>query len=44
VTKASKHKLDNLKDPVRGLECDDDEQHFKERLRTLTKTKPPKDD
>jgi hypothetical protein len=32
--------LDKFKDAARDLECDDDEQRFKERLGKLVKQKP----
>lgn len=32
--------LDKFKEAARGLECDDDEQRFKERLGKLVKHKP----
>lgn len=32
--------LDKFKDAARELECDDDEQRFKERLGKLVKVKP----
>ena len=35
-----KPQLDKFKDAARELECDDDEQRFKERLGKLVKTKP----
>jgi hypothetical protein len=31
---------DKFKEAARELECDDDEQHFKERLGKLVKQKP----
>ena len=31
---------DKFKDAARELECDDDDQRFKERLRKVTKRKP----
>lgn len=33
--------LDKFKEAARELECDDDEQRFKERLGKLVKQKPP---
>jgi hypothetical protein len=36
-----KPQLDKFKDAARELECDDDEQRFKERLGTLVRVKPP---
>ena len=39
-----KSQLDKFKEAARDLECDDDEQRFKERLGKLVKpTKPPKE-
>lgn len=35
-----KSQLDKFKDAARELECDDDEQHFKERLGKLVKKAP----
>lgn len=35
-----KPQLDKFKDAARELECDDDEQRFKERLGKLVKAKP----
>jgi hypothetical protein len=35
-----KPQLDKFKDAARELECDDDEQRFKERLGKLVKKKP----
>jgi hypothetical protein len=35
-----KTQLDKFKDAARELECDDDEQRFKERLGKLVKPKP----
>lgn len=35
-----KRQLDKFKDAARELECDDDEQRFKERLGKLVKTTP----
>jgi hypothetical protein len=35
-----KPQIDKFKDAARELECDDDEQHFKERLGKLVKAKP----
>lgn len=32
--------LDKFKEAARDLECDDDEQRFRERLGKLVKTKP----
>jgi hypothetical protein len=37
---AEKPQLDKFKDAARELECDDDEQRFKERLGKLMKQKP----
>ena len=41
-TKATEQKsqLDKFKEAARELECDDDEQRFKERLGKLVKQKP----
>lgn len=39
---AKKSQLDKFKDAARELECDDDEQRFKERLGKLVKAKPEK--
>ena len=36
--------LDKFKEAARELECDDDEQRFKERLGKLVKAKPDKPD
>lgn len=38
-----KSQLDKFKEAARDLECDDDEQHFKDRLGNLVKQKPKKD-
>ena len=38
-----KSQLDKFKDAARELECDDDEQRFKERLGELVKAKPDKE-
>jgi hypothetical protein len=35
-----KPQIDKFKDAARDLECDDDEQRFKERLGKLVKQKP----
>lgn len=35
-----KSQIDKFKDAARELECDDDEQRFKERLKKLTKAAP----
>lgn len=35
-----KSQLDKFKEAARELECDDDEQHFKERLGKLARAKP----
>ena len=35
-----KTQLDKFKDAARELECDDDEQRFKERVGKLVKAKP----
>lgn len=37
-----KPQLDKFKEAARELECDDDEQGFKERLRKLVKKAPDK--
>jgi hypothetical protein len=37
-----KSQLDKFKDAARELECDDDDQRFKERLGKLVKVKPEK--
>lgn len=37
---ASKSQLDKFKDAARELECDDDEQRFKERVGKLMTAKP----
>ena len=34
-----KPQLDKFKEAARELECDDDEQHFKERVRKLARRK-----
>jgi hypothetical protein len=34
-----KSQLDKFKDAARELECDDDEQHFKDRLRRVAAAK-----
>lgn len=39
---AEKSQLDKFKDAARELECDDDEQRFKERVGKLVKAKPSK--
>ena len=41
-TKPTKQ-LDKFKDAARELECDDDEQRFKERLGKLVKVKPSRE-
>lgn len=35
-----KSQLDKFKDAARDLECDDDEQHFKDKLGKIVKAKP----
>ena len=35
-----KPQLDKFKDAARELECDDDEQRFKDRLKDVAKAKP----
>jgi hypothetical protein len=44
LIKGEKTQLDKFKEAARELECDDDEQRFKERLGKLVKapTKPDK--
>jgi hypothetical protein len=37
-----KPQIDKFKDTARELECDDDEQRFKERLGKLVRGKPEK--
>lgn len=37
-----KSQLDKFKEAARDLECDDDEQHFKDRLGKLVTQKPEK--
>jgi hypothetical protein len=37
-----KSQLEKFKEAARDLECDDDEQRFKERLGSLVKAKPEK--
>lgn len=39
---SEKLQIDKFKDAARELECDDDEQRFKERLGNLVKPKPGK--
>jgi hypothetical protein len=39
-----KSQLDKFKDKARELECDDDEQRFKERLGKLVKAKRPNEE
>lgn len=39
-----KSQLDKFKDAARELECDDDEQRFKERVGKLVKPKQEKND
>lgn len=39
---ADKKQIDKFKEAARELECDDDEQHFKERLGKLVKPKDSK--
>ena len=34
--------LDKFKQAARALECDDDDQRFKERLKEIAKAKPEK--
>jgi len=40
VMEDEKPQIDKFKDAARELECDDDEQRFKERLGKLVKAKP----
>lgn len=40
MTEKPKPQLDKFKDAARELECDDDEQRFKERLGKLVKPRP----
>jgi hypothetical protein len=35
-----KAQIDKFKDAARELECDDDDQRFKERVKNLAKQKP----
>jgi len=35
-----KPQLDKFKEAARELECDDDDEHFKERLAKIAKQKP----
>lgn len=37
---ADKPQLDKFKQAARELECDDDDQRFKERLKEIAKPKP----
>ena len=39
-TDEAKSQLDKFKEAARDLECDDDDQRFKERLGKLAKAKP----
>lgn len=39
---AKKSQLERFKEAARELEADDDEDHFKERLKKLAKPKPDK--
>ena len=41
MNKTDKAQLDKFKDAARELECDDDEQRFKERLGKIAKGKTP---
>ena len=41
--KTDKPQLDKFKEAARDLECDDDDQRFKERLGSLAKAKPTPD-
>lgn len=36
-----KPQIDKFKDAARELECDDDEQRFKERVGKLVRNRPP---
>lgn len=40
MTSDNKPQLDKFKEAARDLECDDDEQRFKDRLGKLVKPKP----
>ena len=40
TTSDDKGQLEKFKEAARELECDDDEQRFRDRLRRLTKPKP----
>jgi len=40
VPEPQKPQIDKFKDAARELECDDNEQHFKDRLGKLVKQKP----
>jgi hypothetical protein len=42
MTKGSPSQLDKFKDAARALECDDDDERFRERVRKLVKHKPAK--
>jgi hypothetical protein len=42
MSTVEKPQLDKFKEAARELECDDDEQLFKERLGKLVKVKPEK--
>jgi hypothetical protein len=37
---SSNSQLDKFKEAARALECDDDDERFKERVRKLVKRKP----
>ena len=39
-----KPRLDKFREAARALECDDDEQRFKDRVKKLVKHKPSDDD
>jgi hypothetical protein len=41
---SQKSQLDKFKEAARELECDDDDQRFKERLGKLTKVRPSQPD
>lgn len=40
MTGASKSQIDKFKQAARELECDDDDQRFKDRLAQVAKPKP----
>ena len=41
MTDTKQAQLDKFKQAARDLECDDDDQRFKDRLKKLVKHKPP---